>query len=80
MARRITPVAERTGPPPVGRRPGSEEDQELADEAVQAGQADRREGRDEEEGRRDRNDARDAAVRLDLARVAPLVEHPDEEE
>ena len=56
------------------------EDQELADEAVQARQADRGERRDQEEGGRDRDDGRDAAVGRDLARVAALVEDADEEE
>ena len=58
----------------------AEQDQELADEAVEAGQSDRRQ-RDEEKGRDEvRHHALEAAVLRDEARVAPVRQHPDDQE
>ena len=59
---------------------GAEHDQELADEAVHAGQADRRERDEERRRRQPRDDLLDAAVLADEARVAAIREHPDEAE
>ncbi len=58
---------------------GAEQDQELADEAVGARQADRRQRHDEEERGEHRRNAPQAAVLGDHARVAALVDEADEQ-
>ena len=61
-------------------RNAAEQRQELADEPGEAGQADRRERRGDEQAAEDR-DAPSRALEVgDLAGVAALVEHADEEE
>ncbi len=62
------------------RQVAAQQHLELADEAVEPGQADGGERREEEEERKHRHDSGDAPVIGDLARVAPLVDHPDEQE
>ena len=61
-------------------RPGPEEDEELPDEAGQAGQPDRGEHEEPEHRGVDRRDRRQAAHLGDRPVVGPLVDDPDEEE
>ena len=56
------------------------QDQELADEAVEAGHADRRQHHQHEHRGEDRRHLLEALQVGDLAGVAALVDHADEEE
>ena len=67
------------GQHPVDRE-GAEQHEELADEVVEPGQADRRQHRDHVGAREPRRDLHDAAEVGDLARVRALVEHAEHEE
>ena len=66
-------------PPPTADE-GADEDEELADEAVEAGQADRRQHHQHEHAGEDRGDLLESSEVGDLAGVAALVDHPDEQE
>ena len=66
--------------PPLAGQERADEDQELADEPVQPGQADRAEHDHQEDEGHDRGDLLEAAELGDLPGVAALVDHPDEEE
>ena len=66
-------------PPPAGEE-GADEDEELAGEAVEAREPDRAEHHEREHAGEDRRRPLEALERRDLAGVAPLVDHPDEEE
>src|SRR6185437_6233630 len=59
---------------------GAEHDPELAHEAVEQGQADRRHHDPDEEGGVDRHHGGDAAVLLEIEGVAALVEDADQDE
>ena len=63
----------------VGRE-GARDDEELADEPVQAGDADARHRRDDEERGVDRHRLRETAKVVEHARVAAVVDDADEEE
>ena len=67
------------GPAPVGLVRALQ-NRELADEAVQQRQADGRQHDDHEQRGIDGHDVRDPAKFLDLARVAALVDQPDNQE
>ena len=67
------------GPPPR-REERADQDEVLADEPVEPGQADRRQHHDHEPGGEDRGDALDAAQLGDLAGVPAFVDPADEEE
>ena len=58
----------------------AEQNQELADEPVQSGQADRRQRDDQERGDQVRHDLLQAAVLRDQPRVPPVRQHADDEE
>ena len=66
-------------PPTMGGE-STHEGEELADEAVESGETDRREHHDHEHGRQDRRRLLETAQLGDFAGVATLVDHPDEEE
>ena len=66
--------------PPAAGEERADEDEELADEAVEPGQADRRQHHDGEHAGQDRRHLLQAAELGDLAGVAALVDHADEEE
>ena len=66
--------------PPAGGEERADEDEELADEAVEPGHADRRQHHDREHGGEDRRHLLEAVQLGDLAGVAALVDHADEEE
>ena len=66
--------------PHLARHEDALQDQELADEAVQRRQADRRHGHHEKDRGIDRHDLRQPAVFGNLTRVPPLVHDADEEE
>ncbi len=60
--------------------PGADQDHELADEAVERRQADRRQSGEHEHEREPGNRLRQAAELLELLGVAAVVEHADEKE
>ena len=66
--------------PPARRPERAEEHEELADESVESGNADRRQHHDGESGGEHRGDLLDAAQVGDLAGVATLVDPSDEDE
>ena len=67
------------GPPAAGEE-RTDQDQELAGEAVEAGQTDRAQHHDGEHGGEDRRRLLEALEGGDLPGVAAVVDHPDEEE
>lgn len=66
--------------PPAGRRECTNQNEELTDEAIEPGQADRGQHDDREEPGKHRSDGLDSLQLCDGASVATLVDHADHEE
>ena len=66
--------------PPAAGEERADQDEELADEAVEAGQADRAEHHQREDAGQDRRRLLQALEGGDLPGVAAVVDHADEEE
>ena len=78
-ADRITPMAANTAHPKFAMRRALQ-DQVLADEVVERGQADAGERGDEKDDGEARRRRRDAAVGRDFERVTALIEEADQDE